>query len=106
MNEEAIYKKMPQDALTLIYPLLNGEIEGLEDIYMVEIKLDAPLKHIIDGDDYFILYSSPNQLMSSAKYLFDNNWATINKSQFLKLITVTPEQVKNVLNKLTPDKKE
>ena len=100
MNDKVICKKLPPKVLALLYPLLNGDVEGFEDVYMVEIKNDDPLKHIIDDDEFFIIHDHPNQFRSQAKHLFNTEWIVLYKPTFLKILKVSPENTKKVIDNL------
>ena len=74
--------KLPLEAIGMLSLLFDGAIEGFENAYMIEVKLDDPMKHIVDGDDCFIIHQSLDQYESHAKHLWDENWAVIHKKMF------------------------
>lgn len=89
--------KLPLEAVGMIYYLLKGEIEGFENAYMVEIKLDDPMKHIKEGDEDFIIHQSLDQYKNHAEHLWDTNWSTIHKEIFKNMTDVNEERFKTLL---------
>jgi len=74
--------KLPLEIVGMLNLLFNGAIDGFENAYMVEIKLDNPMEHIKNGGDNFLIHQSLDQYESHAKHLWDENWAVIHKKMF------------------------
>jgi hypothetical protein len=99
--------KLPTEAIAIIGCLLSGEIEGYENVYMVEVKLDYPLNHIKNGTDGFIIHTNVNQELNAAKHLWSHEWAVVHKEyRHLKNanINVLKQKVKEYLDKLAKEK--
>lgn len=92
----------------IIILLLHEQIEGYENAYMIELKLDNPLENIkTGGEDKFIIHTSLNQYHSSAKHRFDKNWIVVHKDNYIKqsLNDIELSRIKNTLKPLF-EKKE
>lgn len=74
--------KLPLEVVGMIHLLFQGKIDGFDDAYMVEIKLDDPIKHIEEGDEFFIIHQSLDQYKIHAEYRYDYDWAVIHKDMF------------------------
>ena len=72
--------KLPLEVVGMLDAVLSGEIGGFENVYMVEIKLDDPIKHIKNGDDCFIMHQSLDQYMHHALHKWDKEWAIMHRS--------------------------
>lgn len=90
--------KLPLEVVGMLDILFRGKLEGFENVYMVEIKLDAPMQHIKDGDESFIMYQSLDQYMNHAKHLWDKEWAVVHKKVF-NTTEVDEGRFKTLLNK-------
>jgi hypothetical protein len=99
-NDNVTYNidKLPLEVVGMLNILFRGEMEGFENAYMAEIKLDDPIKHIKDGDEFFIIHQSLDQYMSNAKHLFDKEWAVVHKKIF-NMTVVDEERFDILLNK-------
>ena len=99
-NKNVTYNidKLPLEVVGMLSLLFKGEIEGFENAYMVEIKLDDPMKHIKDGDDCFIIHQSLDQYMSHAEHVFDKEWAVVHKQVF-NMTQVDEDRFETLLNK-------
>ena len=91
--------KLPLEAVGMISVLFSGELEGFNDAYMVEIKLDDPIKHIKDGDDGFIIHQSIDQYQSHAEHRCDYEWAVIHKDTFKNLADADKTRFDTLLKK-------
>jgi len=91
--------KLPLEVVAMVNLLLKGEIEGLEDAYMVEIKLDDPLKHIEEGNEFFIIHTSGDQYQSHAEHAWDPEWAVLHKTMFEKTNNIDEDRFKKLLEK-------
>jgi hypothetical protein len=91
--------KLPLEAVGMIYYLLAGKIEGFENAYMAEVKLDDPLKHIKNGDEYFIIYQDISEYQKHAKHLGDKDWASIHKNMFGTIADVDEKRFETLLKK-------
>ncbi len=89
--------KLPLEAIGMFNILFQGKIEGFEDAYMVEVKIDDPIKHIEDGDEFFIIHQNMPQYQHHAEHLWDKNWAVMHKDTFR--LTETDEDRFNILLK-------
>ena len=89
--------KLPLEAVGMIYYLLKGEIEGFEDAYMVEIKLDDPIKHIKEGGEDLVIHQSIDQYKNHAEHLWDTDWAIVHKEIFKNLTNVNEKRFKTLL---------
>lgn len=74
--------KLPLEVVGIFNVLFKGEIEGFEDAYMVEVKLDDPIKHVKDGDEFFIIHQDIAQYKYHAEHMWDNDWAVMHKDTF------------------------
>ena len=74
--------KLPLEVIGMMSILFKGEIEGFENAYMVEIKIDDPIKHIKEGNEFFIIHQSIDQYLSNATYMWDKDWAVFHKQMF------------------------
>lgn len=63
--------------ISLIYSILFMDLEGFEDVYMVEVEFDDAENKLISGD--FICHVAPHQFKSSASHLYDENWIVLHK---------------------------
>lgn len=72
-------EKLPHAVLGAIAVTLSGKVLKLEDVYMVEIKLDDPMKHIQDQDDGLVLHTELSGGKATAEHLHDPEWAIIHK---------------------------
>jgi hypothetical protein len=79
--------------------LFKGELEGFENAYMVEVKIDDPVKHIKDGDEFFIIHQSINEYQSNAVNKWDKEWAIIHKSVFKNLADADEKRFETLLKK-------
>lgn len=91
--------KLPLEVVGMLDFLFKGKTEGFEDAYMVEIKLDDPIKHIKDGNEFFIIHSSIDQYESNAEHRWDYDWAVIHKNMFAKMTEDSEKQFKTLLKK-------
>ena len=91
--------KLPLEAVGMIHFLFEGKIEGFENAYMVEIKLDDPIKHIEEGDEFFIIHQSTDQYQSHAEHKWDEEWAVMHKNMFAKMTEDSEKQFKTLLKK-------
>ncbi len=91
--------KLPLEILAMINILFKGEIKGFEDVYMVEIKLDDPVKHIEQGGEGFIIHVGSNQYQSQAKHLWQDEWCVIHKSIFERITTIDEDRFTKLLKK-------
>lgn len=91
--------KLPLEVVGMLNVLFKGKIEGFENAYMVEIKLDDPIKHIEEGDEFFIIHSSIDQYESNAEHCWDYDWAVIHKKMFKNLIEADEKRFETLLKK-------
>jgi hypothetical protein len=84
--------KLPLEVVGMIYFLFKGEIEGYDNAYMVEIKLDNPIELIKEEKDNFIIHRGNEQYQSSAIHLWDEEWAVLYKPLFFNKITDVDEK--------------
>ena len=91
--------KLPLEAVGMIYMLFQEKIEGFENAYMVEIKLDDPIKHIEEGDEFFIIHQNINQYKSNAKHQCDYDWSVIHKDMFKNMGEIDEQRFKTLLKK-------
>ncbi len=91
--------KLPLEVVGMINALLKGKLEGFDDAYMVEIKLDDPIKHIKDGDKFFIIHANGNEYQSNAKHLWEEDWAVIHKNMFKNMADADDIRFKTLLKK-------
>ena len=89
--------KLPLEVVGMLDILFRGEFEGYKDVYMVEVKIDDPMKHIKEGDEFFIMHKSIDQYIHHAEHLFDKEWAVIHKKIF-KTTTTDENRFKTLLN--------
>lgn len=91
--------KLPLEAVGAIILLLRGKIRGCKRAYMVEVKLDDPMKHIEEGDEFFIIHRSRDQYKSQAKHLWQNDWAVIHKDMFKNIREDDEKRFETLLKK-------
>ena len=63
--------------LSLIYSILFFELEGYEDVYMIEVELKDAEEKLISGD--FISHVALHELKSCAEHLYDEDWIVLHK---------------------------
>ena len=63
--------------ISLIYSILFLELEGFEDVYMIECELKDAEDKMISGD--FICHVAKHQLKSCAEHLYDENWIVLHR---------------------------
>jgi len=63
--------------LSLVYSILFMDLEGYEDVYMVEVELENAEDKMISGD--FICHVARHQLKSVAEHLYDEKWIVLHK---------------------------
>ena len=98
-NATSNVDKLPLEVVGMLIFLFKGETEGFEDAYMVEIKLDDPIKHIEEGDEFFIIHSSIDQYESHAEHRWKEDWAVIHKNMFKNLIAADEARFETLLKK-------
>ena len=91
--------KLPLEVVAMINLLFKGELEGFEDAYMVEVKINEPLKHIEEGNEFFIIHNGSHQYQSCAQHLWDEEWAVLHKSMFEKTNNIDEDRFKKLLEK-------
>ena len=91
--------KLPLEAVGMIHFLFKEKLEGFEKAYMVEIKLDDPIKHIEDGDEFFIIHQSIDEYQSSAEHKWEKDWAIIHKNMFKDLAETDDKRFETLLKK-------
>lgn len=90
--------KLPLEVIGMIYFLFQGDIEGFENAYMVEIKLDNPTKHIEEGNE-FIIHQNIDQYKSHAEHVCDYDWAVIHKDMFKNIGDEDKKRFETLLKK-------
>jgi len=89
--------RLPLEVVGIFNILFKGKIEGFENAYMVEIKLDDPIKHIEEGGDSFIIHQSLDQYQSHAQHIGDYDWAIIHKNMFVNIGEVDEKRFETLL---------
>jgi len=98
-NTTSNIDKLPLEVVGMAHFMFEGKLEGFEDAYMIEIKLDDPIKHIEEGDEFFIIHQSIDQYKSHAEHIWDKDWATIHKDVFKNLAEADKERFQTLLKK-------
>jgi hypothetical protein len=91
---------IPIEAISLIYMLFFKSLPGFENTYMVELKKDDPLSHILKEDENFIIYRSENENICSSKYMFDEDWVTITKESFKNIHDIQKKELEEMAKKI------
>jgi len=98
------FEKLPPETIGIIYLLLNGKIEDYNDVYMVEIKKDDPLKHIKEENENFIIHNHPNQYRNKAKHLYDNEWIVVHREDCKILENINHNAINEIVKKYINEK--
>jgi len=91
---------IPIEAISLIYMLFFKNLTDFENAYMVEIKKDDPLSHILKEDENFIIYKSENENICSSNHMFDEEWITITKESFKNLTDYEKKELEEMAKKI------
>jgi len=96
------------EAVGLMASLFTGKVEGFEDVYMIEVKLDDPLSHFRTGEG-IIFHNDPSGEKRWAEHLFDDQWLVVQKSdpewQFVN-IPMAIQIAKQYVGKVTKEEQE